>query len=208
MQFKIKNLIAKPSKFILKYFLQGLLYLTPISITVFAAYKIFEYIDNILPFKFPGLGFIVLFVTITLFGFLVTRLVASPLIHYFSKLLDKFPFIKMFYTSIKDFVTAFVRKKKKFKIPVLVTVNINPTIERIGFITQESIKEFEVNEDIVAVYLPHSYSISGNLILIEKKYIRKIDVPSAEIMKYIISGGITQIDKNAKMAEKDENEQL
>lgn len=207
MYIKSKKILAKLSKIILKYFLQGLLYLAPISITVLAAYKIFEFIDNILPFKFPGLGFIVLFFFITLFGFLMTSFVASPLINYFTKLLDKIPFVKIFYTSVKDFFSAFVGKKKKFKIPVLVTVNLNPSIERIGFITQETLTEFDIIEDKVAVYMPHSYNISGNLIFIEKKYIKKMDIPSTEIMKFVISGGITKIDKNAKANEKDENEQ-
>ena len=46
----------------------------------------------------------------------------------------------------------------------------------------------------VLVYMPHSYAISGQLFVVEKKNITKIDKPSSEVMKLIISGGVTEIE--------------
>ena len=45
------------------------------------------------------------------------------------------------------------------------------------------------------MYLPHSYAFSGQLFVVDKEYITQIDSSSAEIMKLIVSGGITQVNK-------------
>jgi uncharacterized membrane protein len=42
--------------------------------------------------------------------------------------------------------------------------------------------------------MPHSYAISGQLFVVEKKNVSPIDKSSAEIMKLIVSGGVTEID--------------
>ena len=51
-------------KTILNYFLQGLLYTVPISVTIYTVYWGLQKIDSILPFQFPGLGLIVIFTAI------------------------------------------------------------------------------------------------------------------------------------------------
>jgi len=56
-------------KKIINYFLQGLLYIVPISVTLYVVYLAFNKIDGILPFQFPGLGLIVIIALITLIGF-------------------------------------------------------------------------------------------------------------------------------------------
>ena len=44
--------------------------------------------------------------------------------------------------------------------------------------------------------MPHSYAISGQLFVVEKKNITPIDKSASEVMKLIISGGVTEIDEN------------
>ena len=41
--------------------------------------------------------------------------------------------------------------------------------------------------------MPHSYAISGQLFVVDKKDVTPIDKSSGEIMKLIISGGVTEI---------------
>jgi uncharacterized membrane protein len=49
----------------------------------------------------------------------------------------------------------------------------------------------------VAVYFPLSYSLSGNLWIVPKKYVKPIEMPAADVMKYIISGGVTETETKA-----------
>ena len=180
-------------KKIINYFLQGLLYLIPISVTAYVVYWTFIQIDSILPFNFPGLGLIVIISLITLIGYLGSVIIASPINAFFQRILNKAPLLKTIYTSVKDMMNTFVGKKKGFSEPVLVKVYENSTIERIGFVTNEDVESLNIKKGKVLVYIPHSYAISGQLFVVEKKHVKKIDCSSGEVMKLIISGGVTEI---------------
>jgi uncharacterized membrane protein len=61
---------------------------------------------------------------------------------------------------VKDLLDAFVGEKKKFNKPVLVEINKENQLYQIGFITQADLKDLGL-QDMVSVYLPHSYAVSG-----------------------------------------------
>ena len=180
-------------KKIINYFLQGLLYLIPISVTTYVVYWTFIKIDSILPFNFPGLGLIVIISLITLIGYLGSVIIASPINAFFQRILNRTPLLKTIYTSVKDMMNTFVGKKKGFSEPVLVKVYENSTIERIGFVTNEDVESLNIKKGKVLVYMPHSYAISGQLFIVDKKDVTPIDKSSGEIMKLIISGGVTEV---------------
>ena len=180
-------------KFI-NYFLQGLLYIVPITVTLYVVVWTFQKIDGILPFQFPGLGLIIIISLITIIGFLGSAVITSPINAFFQNLLKRAPLLKTIYSSVKDLMSTFVGNKKGFSEPVLVKVYENSTIERIGFITNEDVESLNIAKGKVLVYMPHSYAISGQLFVVEKKNVSPIDKSSAEIMKLIVSGGVTEID--------------
>ena len=70
--------------------------------------------------------------------------------------------------------------------------------KRIGFITNEDLEKLKINEGRVLVYIPHSYNFSGNLYVVEKKYITPIDASSSEVMKLIVSGGVAEFNQSEK----------
>ena len=181
-------------KKIINYFLQGLLYIVPITVTLYVVVWTFQKIDGILPFQFPGLGLIVIISLITIIGFLGSAVITSPINAFFQNLLKRAPLLKTIYSSVKDLMNTFVGNKKGFSEPVLVKVYENSTIERIGFITNEDVESLNIAKGKVLVYMPHSYAISGQLFVVEKKNLTPIDKSSAEIMKLIVSGGVTEID--------------
>ena len=185
-------------KKIINYFLQGLLYIVPIYVTFYVMLWTFKKIDGLLPFKFPGLGVIVIIALVTFIGFIGTSIIATPINAFFSRLLNKAPLLKTIYSSVKDLMSTFVGNKKGFKKAVFIKLYENSTIERIGFITNEDLKLLNINNDRVLVYIPHSYNFSGNLFVVEKKYITPIDAPSGEIMKLIVSGGVAEINDSSE----------
>ena len=189
-------------KKIINYFLQGLLFIVPISVTIYSVVWSFRKIDDILglylnkkfpDFDVPGIGFVVLFILITLIGMGGNKLISSPFNSLFKKILEKAPLLKTIYTSVKDLMKTFVGGKKGFDQAVLVKVYENSTIERIGFITNEDLNKLNISKGKVLVYLPHSYAISGQLFVVEKKNLTLIDSSSSDIMKLIVSGGVTEI---------------
>ena len=93
--------------------------------------------------------------------------------------------------SIKDLMGAFVGEKKKFSSPVIVQISEN--LSRLGFITQEDMGNIGEPE-LVAVYFPHSYNVSGNVFLVPKDKIKPLKgVKSTDVMKFMVSGGVSSL---------------
>tara|TARA_A100001035_G_C27713894_1_gene468547 strand:+ start:358 stop:942 length:585 start_codon:yes stop_codon:yes gene_type:complete len=193
-------------KKIVKYFLSGLLYTVPLAVTGAFAIWAFNKIEaiiptlmprmmNEMPVVFPGIGIILIFLIIVCIGFIGSLIIKTPINSFFRKLLKKAPILETIYSSVKDIMNTFVGKKKGFDHPVLIKIYENSTIERIGFITQDDLSSLNIKKGKVLVYLPHSYAFSGQLFVVDKEYITQIDSSSAEIMKLIVSGGITQVNK-------------
>lgn len=195
MKRNITKLIFKK---LFNNFLQGLLYLAPITITIYALYTAFKYIDGLLPFYFPGLGILAVFAGITLIGFIASTIIARPLIRSIKKIIDRLPVLKFIYGSLKDLMSAFVGQKKKFNKPVMVRMQKDAEIYKLGFITDNDLTDIGITADLVAVYLPHSYNFSGNLFIVPKENVTPLNVPSADVMKYIVSGGVIEPEQNVK----------
>lgn len=181
-----------------KNFLQGLVLLGPITVTAYCVYAVFTNIDKAIPALSkisPGVGFITILGFITLVGFVGERFFLTRWIMAgFDALLEKIPGVKFIYTSTKDVISSFVGDKKKFNNPVWVRTQANPEIWRIGFLTQDSVP-LKHMETKVAVYLPHSYAISGWVIIIDALHIIPItDMSSAQAMKFAVSGGVAGMD--------------
>jgi uncharacterized membrane protein len=192
-----------------QFFLQGMLVLAPIAITLYAAYWLVTSIDDLIPIltvtneegkvivRNFGLGFLMVVVTITAIGYLSNFFIQTRLFNFFDRMLERAPGIKFIYTTVKDFFEAFAGEKKKFNKPVLANIDDND-VWRVGFLTQEDMRDFGLDE-YVAVYIPMSYSIAGNVYLIPASRIKRIDtqITSGEAMKFAISGGVTKVEEGS-----------
>jgi uncharacterized membrane protein len=179
----------------LRYFLQGLLFVIPLFFTVYVLVVFIRWVDNFVPSLFetdlfPGLGIVIVVSVVTIIGYLGSTLIAKPAFTVFENFLYKLPLINLIYSSTKDVVGAFVGDKKKFSQPVMVKVNKDFDFYRLGFITQTDLNVINL-PDKVAVYFPHSYNISGNLYIVPKERITIIQAPSSEVMKFVVSGGVS-----------------
>jgi uncharacterized membrane protein len=178
----------------LQYFLQGILILAPIAITIYALYWVYDKIDSILrPYvQIPGIGFIIIIGFVILVGWVSSFFVMSRLLSLFDNLLEKTPGIKLIYSFIKDFFEAFAGDKKKFTKSVLANIDDND-VWRVGFVTQEDMSNFEL-VDYVAVYIPMAYSVAGNVYVIPRARIKPItSISPSQTMKFAVSGGVTDM---------------
>ena len=182
-----------PYQKLIQYFLQGLLILGPVSITLYFIYVVFDKIDSILrpSINIPGMGFLIIILFIILVGYVSSFFVMGRLLSLVDRILEKTPGIKLLYSFVRDFFEAFAGNKKKFTHNVLACVD-DTDIWRVGFITQEDMSHFGM-EDYVAVYLPMAYSVAGNVYIVPKERIREISsISAAQCMKFAVSGGVTQ----------------
>lgn len=189
---------------LIRYFIQGLLYITPVVVTIYFFILILSWLDGLLHglgffeeselarYSFPGLGILLFLLLITLVGFLGQSLITTPLARIFDRLLNKAPLFKIIYTSVKDLLSAFVGKERKFDMPVLVNVDSAGHLQRLGFVTTKDLSHLGL-ENKVSVYLPSSYGMLGELVIVDQSQVTFIQANSAEIMKFIVSGGVTRM---------------
>ena len=179
------------------YFLKGLLIFVPAALTVFAVIFVLGKLDTILSDLFhieiPGLSLliavIVILVGITMIGLVASNFIGRKLFVFIDKIFTQVPLIKLLYSSLKDFISAFAGDKKSFDKPVLVEL-IPGGPKAAGFITRQSVDMLGVT-DHVAVYLPQSYNFAGSVLIFPADRVTPMEIESSEAMAFIVSGGVT-----------------
>ena len=177
---------------LLNYFFRGVIVVAPVAVTIYVCFAIFTSIDNWLGFRVPGVGFLLTIVAITLIGFLASNLITRGLLAALESTLERLPFVRLLYGSTRDLLNAFVGEKRRFDKPVLVAPMPQSGIRVLGFLTQESLTVIGM-PDYVTVYIPQSYGFAGQLIVVPSSQITPLAAESADVMAFIISGGVTQI---------------
>ena len=200
--------MEKPFEYskLLQYFLQGLLIMAPVSISIYALYFVVSSIDGLIPiFSYIdetgkvrvqnyGLGFVVIIVAIILLGYFSSFFITGRIVSFMDKFFQKTPGLKHIYSTTRDFFEAFAGDKKKFTHNVLANVDDND-VWRVGFITKEDMSDFGL-KGYVAVYLPMAYSVAGNVYVLPRERIKPItNISSAQTMKFAVSGGVTEIEE-------------
>lgn len=172
------------------YFLRGALVTAPIAITVYIIIWLLQAIDRLLPVGIPGLGLLLTLALITLAGFLTSNVFGRGVLEATDHLLKRVPLVKLVYTSIKDLIGAFVGDHKSFDRAVAVQLSPGSPCKLLGFVTRRGLHVLGMPNH-VAVYLPQSYNFAGNLLVVPSELVEPLDVPSGELMTFIVSGGVT-----------------
>ncbi len=176
-------------KRLIRYFVRGCLVSVPLAITGWIVWGTLRFVDQILPFDIPGVGFVVTLSFITLVGLLTSNVIGKRVFQITDRLLSGMPLVKLLYTSIKDLIRAFVGDHKSFDQPAAVV--LTPGGARIlGFVTRDALHMLGM-PDFVAVYFPQSYNFAGQLAVVPRDQVELLDAPSSEVMTFIVSGGIS-----------------
>lgn len=192
-----------------KYFLRGLLITVPIAATAWILYKVFGFVDGLVSFpeeawrvplvgwrvpgvslRFPGSGVLMTGALVTLVGLLGSNYFTRQLFTWSEGLFTRMPGVKQLYNAIKDLIQALVSEDKKFDKPVL--LRLGEGIEVIGFVTRESLAEMGLGAKI-AVYVPQSYNFAANLIIVPSERVTPIELPPADVMAFVVSGGVLSV---------------
>ena len=175
---------------IIKYFLRGLAIVVPIGVTVWVVYQTFTRIDRLIDAPFPGVGFGITILSIFAIGVLASNIVGRTLFQWTERLFGRAPLVKIVYSSIKDLVDAFVGDKKRFNRPVLVPITNDGGVRIVGFITREELEMLNV-PGFAAVYCPHSYNFSGQLMVVAREKLILLTSDSGQVMPFVVSGGVS-----------------
>lgn len=109
------------------------------------------------------------------------------------QLVIQIPVVKTIYTAIRDFTSLFSSQQKgKFKQVVL--VNVPPgNGQQIGFITVSDFEEFSytfIADNQVAVFLPFSFQMGGNTVIMARENVVEIDMSVEDALRFIATAGV------------------
>ena len=191
-------------------FLTGLVFLTPLGVSIL----VFDWVvDNVggrfsnnllyfvpvewrqidnLQIIWNILATLIVFLAITILGYLSRYFVGKWLLSVTENILDKVPFINTVYKTVKQIVETFSSQQKAvFKKTVLIEYP-RKGIWAIGFLTSETRGETQVKtkQNLRNIFVPTTPNpTSGFLLMIPQKDVHELEMSIGDGMKLIISGG-------------------
>ena len=172
------------------YFLRGLVVITPVALTAWVVWWVVSRVDRWIDIGIPGAGILVTLFGITLVGALASNLLTRGLVGFVDRLLERLPFVRLLYSSTKDLLNAFVGEQRRFNRPVRARLDEQGNVWTLGFVTAEGAERLAM-PGFVAVYLPQAYNFAGNLIILPSRHVEPVHGEAAEIMAFIVSGGVS-----------------
>ena len=188
------------------YFLAGLLLTAPISITIYFAWLVVDYIDTAvtglipapynpntyLPFSIPGLGILILAVVLTLVGFLTANFLGRMMVRLGERIVSRLPVIRSFYGAVKQiFETVFSKQTQSFREVVLVEFP-RKEMWALGLVIGKAAEEIQGQgtDELISVFIPTMSFTSGYLVFLPRKDMKTVDMTVEECLKMVVSGGI------------------
>ncbi len=186
-----------------RYFLTGLLVITPIWGTVLVLKTLFLSVDGILgdmlartvmPESYiPGLGIIALILLIFLAGVFGANFIGRRVVALWEDWLNRVPVVRGIYSTLKSMMDILsVNDKGKYNRVVLIQFpkNGHYCFAFVTGVTKEETHDLSP-DPLVHVYVPTSPNpTSGYFLLVPEREVIPVDISVEEAMKLIVSGGL------------------
>lgn len=185
-------MINKIMKVLIKYFLNGLLFLTPVMLTIFIVSWILKAWDTtagkIFPVDIPGLALIISIVVVIVTGYVASWWLSVKLIGYIDQIFTRVPVVQFIYGIIKDTLTNLLGEKKAFSKVAVIKI-LDTDMKMLGFIASDDLAYIGF-KDHVAVYIMQSMQWAGVTILVPREDVEILEgVKMEDVMKFVVSAG-------------------
>ena len=201
------------------YFLTGLVLVGPLYITANLTWWFINWVDDLvrpfipvayrpetyLPVKIPGLGLIIVFITLTLLGFLTANFVGRKLVEVGEKILNRMPVVRPIYNSLKQiFQTLFAKGGSSFRRVGLVEFP-SPGMWSLVFLSNSASAEIAArlpDTEHVAAFMPCTPNpTTGFFFYVARRDIIDLDITVEAAMTLLMSAGMVQPgDQQKKLA--------
>lgn len=186
-----------------RYFLTGLLVITPIWGTVLVLKTLFVTVDGILGHAVarfmpeegyvPGLGILTLILLILVTGLLAANIIGGQIVKAWEKLLHRVPVVRGIYATLKSMmdILSFTERDKYNRV-VLIQFPKDGNY-CFAFVTGMTRGEVQTLSPapLLNVYVPTSPNpTSGYFLLVPENEVVPLDITVEEAMKLIVSGGL------------------
>ncbi|MCK5546862.1 MAG: DUF502 domain-containing protein [Rhodospirillaceae bacterium] len=189
------------------YFMAGILVTAPISITIYLGWLFITFVDdrvtplipkaynpeNYLPFAVPGIGVVIVIITMMLVGALTAGFVGRVFNRISERIMNRVPVLRGVYKATRQiFETILSKQSNAFREAVLVEYP-RRGMWVIAFITGTTEGEVQAitDDDLINVFVPTTPNpTSGFLIFVPKSDILPLAMNVEDALKMVISGGI------------------
>ena len=176
-----------------KRFINGLILLVPLAITVFVVTEVLNFTEIVLgkhfPVYYPGMGIVTVLLVIYLVGWLSSYWFMKRVISYGEWLLGKIPVVKFIYNSVKHLSTAVFESNNMFDHVVLVPFHQSRAL---GFVMAEvpAVLREKLGDDYVCVFVPWSLNMtSGTNLFVKKSDVIYLDISNESALQYMLTAG-------------------
>jgi uncharacterized membrane protein len=185
-----------------RYFLTGLLLVTPIWGTILVLKTLFVAVDGILgdvvaelvpDHYIPGLGIVTLVLLIFLVGLFAANFIGRQIVGHWEDWLNRLPLVRGIYSTLKSMMDILsFSERGSYRRVVLIQFPKNGHY-CFAFVTGMTKGETTAlgQEALVHVYVPTSPNpTSGYFLLVPEREVTSVDISIEEAMKLIVSGGL------------------
>ncbi len=154
-------------------------------------------IEQWIGYKIPGLGFLLVLISLYLLGLLASHYVGRRAFGLIEWVSARIPFIKTIYTLGKQLADALsLPEKQAFKRVVMVE-HFRPGVWSIGFVTATIPDPEEEGRQLVRLFIPTAPNpTSGFVITVKESQVKETGWGVPEAMNLIISGGMVSPKKS------------
>jgi uncharacterized membrane protein len=138
----------------------------------------------------PGLGLLVAIAAITATGAVASNVVGRALVSRLERLMERVPLVGLLHAALRDVIGAFVGEKRSFDQPAIVT--LSEGVRVFGFVTRETF-DHPTLAGCVAVYLPQSYNFAGNLVVVPRERVERVEADGPSFLAFVVSGGLHEL---------------
>ncbi len=184
-----------------RYFITGLLVITPIWGTYLVLSTLLSFLEGFLGnflkgigrYYIPGMGIITLIALIFLVGVLATNFIGKKVMNMWERAMNKVPLVRSVYTVFKHIVdTLSLQGKEQFNRVVLIEFP-RDGVYAIGFVTGVTRGEVQnlTKETVVNVFIPTTPNpTTGYFVFVPENRVIPMTMSVEDGMKMIISGGL------------------
>jgi uncharacterized membrane protein len=192
------------------YFLTGLVVAGPAAVTLWLIWWFVTWVDNVvrpfipadyrpetyLPVNVPGSGLIIVFVALTVLGFLTANLIGRKLVDFGESLLSRMPIVRPIYRTTRQiFHTLFSKSESSFRRVGLVEFP-SPGMWSLVFLTNAPTEEISSRlpaTEHVSAFMPCTPNpTTGFFFYVPKRDVIDLDITVEQAMTVIMSAGIVQ----------------
>jgi uncharacterized membrane protein len=161
--------------------------------------------ETYLPVKIPGLGLIIVFITLTLLGFLTANFVGRKLVEVGENILNRMPVVRPIYNSLKQiFQTLFAKGGSSFRRVGLIEFP-SPGMWSLVFLSNPASAEIAArlpDTEHVAAFMPCTPNpTTGFFFYVARRDIIDLDITVEAAMTLLMSAGMVQPgDQQKKLA--------